>query len=72
MAVQDKVSKLKLNPHKAPGPNQVPPRVMKELSEQLAMPLCIFDKSVENGLIPGDWKWKVANVTAIFLEANQI
>ena len=64
-AVQDKVSKLKLNPHKAPGPNQVPPRVLKELSEQLAMPLCsLFNKSLQSGLIPDDWK--VAFVTAIF------
>ena len=54
-AVQDKLSKL--NPNKAQGPNQVLPRALKELSDQLAMPLCIlFNKSLESGLIPGDWK----------------
>ena len=39
-AVQDKLSKL--NPNKAQGPDQVPPRVQKELCEQWAMPLCIL------------------------------
>ena len=62
-AVQDKLSKL--NPNKAQRPNQVLPRALKELSEQLAKPLCIlFNKSLESGLIPDDWK--VADVTVIF------
>ena len=62
-AVQDKLSKL--NPNKAQGPDQVPPTVLKELSKQLAMPLCIlFNKSLVSGLIPEEWK--VADVPAIF------
>ena len=53
--MQDKLSKLNLI--KAQEPDKVPPRVLKELSDQLAMPLCIlFNKSLESGLIPGDWK----------------
>ena len=64
-AVQGKLSQL--DPRKAQGPDQVPSRVRKEFSEQLAMPLslCIlFSKSLESGLIPVDWT--VADVTAIF------
>ena len=61
--MQDQLIKLK--PNKAQGPDQVPPRVLKESSEQLAMPLCtLLNKSLESGLIPDDWK--VADVTAIF------
>ena len=54
-AIQDMLSKL--NPNKAQGPDQVPPRVLKELSKQLATPLSIlFNKSLESGSIPEDWK----------------
>ena len=59
------VTLSQLDPNKAQEPDQGPPRVLKELSEQLAVPLCIlFNKSIESGLIPDDWK--VADVTAIF------
>ena len=55
----------KLNSNKAQGANQAPATVLKELNEQLAMPLCILlNKSLESGLIPVDWT--VADVTAIF------
>ena len=58
--MQDKLSKF--NQNKAQGPDQVPPRVLTELSEQLAGPLCIlFNKSIESGLIPDEWK--VADLT---------
>ena len=41
--VTPKAVQVKLNkPKKAQGPDQAPPRVPKELSEQLAMPLCIL------------------------------
>ena len=61
-AVQDKLNKL--NPNKAQGPDQVPPRVLKEVSKQLATPLSIlFNKSLESGSIPEDWK--SAGVTVI-------
>ena len=70
-AVQDKLSTLNQNNlKKAQWPDQVPPRVLKELSEQWAMPLCIlFNKSIESGLIPDDWK--VADVTAILKTKNR-
>ena len=40
-AAQGKLSQV--NPMKTQGPNQVPPRVLKELSDQLAVPLCIVE-----------------------------
>ena len=67
-AVQDKLSKL--NPNNAQGPDQVPPRVQKEVSEHLAMPLCIlFNTSLESGLTSDDWK--LADVAAIFKKGTK-
>ena len=50
------MKKLKeLNQNKAQGLDLVPPKGLKELSEQLALPLCIlFNKTLELGQIPTD------------------
>ena len=63
--------KLKqLNPQKAQGPDQIPPRVLKEVSKEIAVPLTkLFKKSIEEGQIPKDWKF--AEVTAIFKKGNR-
>ena len=63
--------KLKaLLPGKAQGPDQIPPRVLKELHKELAEPLAkLFNKSLEIGEIPKDWKF--AEVTAIFKKGNK-
>ena len=54
-----------LKAHKAPGPDGMTPRVMKELREPVACILTtIFVKSYESGEIPDDWK--NANITPIF------
>ena len=54
-AVKEKLKKL--NPNKAYGPDGIPSRVLKELNEQLALPLSIlFNKSLHEGKIPQDWK----------------
>ena len=55
---------------KAQGPDQIPPRVLKELHKELAEPLTIlFRKSIESGIVPSDWKF--AEVTAIFKKGNR-
>jgi len=48
---------LKLNTTKSAGPDGIHPRVMKELSHQLAIPLSILYKaSLESGVVPQAWK----------------
>ena len=60
----------KLNPNKAQGPDAIPARMLKELSDELAEPLSIlFNKSVETMTIPDDWK--VATVTPIFKKGTR-
>ena len=42
---------------KASGPDGISNRVLKELADQLAMPLSLlFNQSIEDGKIPADWK----------------
>ena len=63
----DAVTKLlnKLNKDKAQGPDKIPPRVLKELSVPLGIPLSIlFNKSLDEGQLPQEWR--SAEVTAIF------
>ena len=55
----------KLKPSKSPGPDGLHPRVLKEAAEIIAKPLSIiFNKSIEQGTVPDDWK--LAHVTALF------
>ncbi|MCG8034729.1 MAG: reverse transcriptase family protein [Candidatus Thiodiazotropha taylori] len=47
----------KLNPNKASGPDQISPRLLKELNHELAPILTkIFSCSLETGIVPDDWK----------------
>lgn len=53
-----------LNPDKASGPDQIPTRVLKECSAELAGPLCrLFDLCFSCGMFPS--QWKTASVTPI-------
>ncbi len=55
---------LGLKPHKAMGPDQVGPRVLKELAPTISPILtAIFRRSYETGVIPDDWRR--ANVVAV-------
>ena len=54
-----------LKPSKSPGPDGLHPRILRELSAELAYPLkFLFDKSIQDGRLPDDWK--KAEVRPIF------
>jgi len=46
-------------------PRYIGPRLLRELSEQIASPLTtIFQQSLHDGIVPGDWH--KANITPVF------
>ena len=54
-----------LNEFKSPGPDELHPRMLKELAEEISEPLAIiFEKSYRTGEVPIDWRR--ANVVPIF------
>ena len=60
----------KSNPSKASGHDMVPARSLKECSKELSLILtCIFNKSLQTGIVPDDWK--TANVSAIFKKGQR-
>ena len=59
-----------LDTNKSPGPDRVHPRIMKELSGPLSVPLTtIFRKSLDTGELPVDWR--TGNVTPIFKSGDR-
>ena len=59
-----------LQPGKAPGPDNITPRVLKELSDVIAPILTIiYQSSIDSSKVPSDWK--DANVTPIFKKGEQ-
>ena len=68
----DGVAKLlrDLNASKAPGPDNIPSRVLKQCAEQIAPELCkIFQKSLDSGELPSDWR--KANVTCVLKKGDK-
>ena len=54
-----------LNAHKAPGPDTLSPRLLKELSSEIAPLLqLVYQKSLDTSCVPEDWR--KANVTPIY------
>ena len=55
---------------KSPGPDELHPRVLNELSKELSEPLAIlFKNTLSEGKLPNDWK--TANITAIHKKGNK-
>lgn len=55
----------KVNPSKSPGPDGLHPKLDVESASEFKIPLTkIFRKSLQEGVIPTQWKW--ANVSPIF------
>ena len=60
-----------LDPNKACGPDQVLPRVLKELATQLAPILTdLFNRSYQLGTVPNDWRQ--ANVSPVYQRGKTI
>ena len=53
-----------LHTYKAPRPDGISPRILKELAEQTAPSLIIFQLSLQTGIIPSHWK--EAHVAPVF------
>ena len=61
---------LKLNVNKSCGPDNLHPKILKELASELAYPLkLLFDKTLSEGRIPT--KWKLAEVRPIFKKGDK-
>ena len=53
-----------LNPNKSPGPDNLGPRVLKELAEDIAPILLMISRRSLNTEVPEDWR--TANVTPVY------
>ena len=65
--VKNKIDVLKPG---ASGPDKISPRLLRELSAQLCLPISIvFNKSLREGTVPKDWK--LSNVTSIYKKGDK-
>ena len=61
---------LRLNPYKATGPDDLSPRVLKELAHSICAPLTVlYQKSLDTATVPSDWK--KARVSPIFKKGDK-
>ena len=61
--IAKKIKKMKDN--KSPGVDGIPPKLLKEIVEQISTPLAkLFNLSLEEGIVPSEWK--EANITPLF------
>ncbi|KAG0420784.1 hypothetical protein EQH57_0007 [Dictyocoela roeselum] len=60
----------KLNIFKSTEPDDLPPRILRSLSEIISSPLTeVFNRSVTTGIILENWK--TANISAIFKKGSR-
>ena len=61
---------INIDPHKATGPDNIPPRLLRETAYQMAPLLTfIFQSSLDQGKLPADWK--LANITPLYKKGSR-
>ena len=66
--IANKIKKMKDN--KSPGVDGIPPKLLKEIVEQISTPLAkLFNFSLEEGIVPSEWK--EANITPLFKKGSR-
>ena len=61
--IAKKIKKTKDN--KSRGVDGIPPKLLKDIVEQISTPLAkVFNLSLEEGIVPSEWK--EANITPLF------
>jgi len=70
-SVEEITKKLaKLRSDKSGGPDDMSPRLLLNIHEEIGRPLqIVFEKSMEEGIVPDDWK--CANVCPIYKKGNR-
>ena len=59
-----------LNPHKSPGPDYIPSRILKTCARELAPSISVLlNKSFATGAIPDEWK--SADITPILKKRSE-
>ena len=66
--IAKKIKKMKVN--KSPGVDGIPPKLLKEIVEQISTPLAnFFNLSLEEGIVPSEWK--ETNITPLFKKESR-
>ena len=66
--IAKKIKKMKDN--KSPGVDGIPPKLLKEIVEQISTPLAkVFNVSLDKGIVPSEWK--EANITPLFKKGSR-
>ena len=66
--IEQKIKKMKDN--KSPGVDGIPPKLLKEIVEQISTPLAkLFNVSLEEGIVPSEWK--EANIMPLFKKGSR-
>ena len=66
--IAKKIKKMKEN--KSPGVDGIPPKLLKEIVEEINTPLAkLFNLSLEEGIVPSEWK--EANITSLFKKGSR-